>query len=727
MRCLFFAFLLLFTPLLFANEIKTYSFKIYIKGESKNLSKVEVKATDQLIWYSDQEGIVQVSLPDDLEKLELSKAGFKTLFIFVSELKEQETKSVYLEPSEPNDEEIIIRGDQKKSVSKKTISIEEAKIVAPRGDPAQITKLLPGVQSSAFRPDVAIRGSAPSDSRYFVDGISIPFIYHSIGGLSVIQEYLLKDVAFYAGGFDADYGEATGGVIVLQTENEHPEQTKTYFKVNVPFYSGLYFQSPLSEFESLSCSFRRSYLDAFISKFAQDSSTTVVPVFWDSHIRYMKKDDESTIKITALSSLDALKLKTKGPGDESGSMVFDISNYFGAFGIEYGTKLSNGWKLQTTPQIVFTKVANRFVESKVNIKGPAYKIPIEFSQSLKKQDRFSFGVEFNRNQADVDVYAPKIDRSEPFADFEDAPLVGTTVSYLSHELAAFTIYDYRINSDLVITPSLRAYYSTQMKKSAFDPRSKLVYKLTKETTLKAALGQYSKSPTPQETDSSFGNPKLGFEHSLHYILGVDHEWSDRFSSEVQAYFKDNYHMIAPDKQTTFNNKGYLKSYGLELFMRRNRTEKFFGWLSYTYAVTRQKDAKGDPWIPVSYDQTHNMNLVSGYSFSSTLSVGNRINYHTGDRVTPVSYATYQANLGKYQARIYENGKYSDRLPPYTQIDLYIGKDILFNTWKLQTKTGVEYLAFKRPAFGVTYNYDYSKKTYFTGVPPIPYFEISGAF
>ena len=701
--------------------------QIFEMGTGGTIRRAEVKIDDRTLGYSDREGRITVELGAQDQQLSILRAGFETYELNRADMIRSGPTEIYLTPAQPEDDEVIVRGNRRKSISRKNVSIEEAKAVAPRGDPAQITKLLPGVQADAFGPEVVVRGSAPDDSKYLVDGIEIPFIYHTIGGISVVPVKVLEDVDFSAGAFDVRYGEATGGVIHLGSSNQPAEKPYTQAKINLPFFSGVYHERPLSEDSGISMSARRSYLEAFVSAFSEDGDSTIVPLFWDAHLRYVKRSGRNTTKVLAISSLDGLTFASDGPGDDDGRLTFDISTYFGALGVVQTTALDKKWRYTAAPQVVFAKVKNKILDNVIDIRGPTYRLPVEFERRNHKTDKTYLGFEVEHSNVDVRVLAPKINEDDPFFDFEDAPQVETKLNYSTSQFAGWAAHDFRVTDEMAVTPGLRATYSQRLKASVLDPRLKLVYKLSSEESYKAAVGQYSKSPDPRETDEQFGNPDLDFEHSIHYVLGWERKWSERWNSDVQLYAKRNRNVVRSNSEVTFRSSGEQRSYGLELFLRRNRTSRAFGWLSYTYSITEQRATTADEWRPYEYDQTHVVNLVSGYSLSGKWSVGGRINYHTGDRYTPVSTAVYNGSLGKYQPRYEPEDENAARLPDYWQIDLYNVYDFLFQTWKLKLRTGIEYLAPKRPAFGVTYNYDYSKEEYFTGVPPIPYIELSGEF
>jgi hypothetical protein len=127
------------------------------------------------------------------------------------------------------------------------------------------------------------------------------------------------------------------------------------------------------------------------------------------------------------------------------------------------------------------------------------------------------------------------------------------------------------------------------------------------------------------------------------------------------------------------------------------------------------------------DQTHVVNLAGSYKLSATWDVGGRFGYHTGNTYTSkLGDAVYNSNLDKYQPRS-DNKTNGARLPDYNELSVYSGHDVLFDTWKATIRWGLEYYWFKRQAYGVRNNYDFTKENYFKGIPPIPYLEVRGEF
>ena len=52
------------------------------------------------------------------------------------------------------------------------------------------------------------------------------------------------------------------------------------------------------------------------------------------------------------------------------------------------------------------------------------------------------------------------------------------------------------------------------------------------------------------------------------------------------------------------NLGDGRIYGFELLARRALTERFFGWVAYTFSRSQRRDGPGEPLRLFDNDQTH---------------------------------------------------------------------------------------------------------------------------
>jgi len=291
-------------------------------------------------------------------------------------------------------------------------------------------------------------------------------------------------------------------------------------------------------------------------------------------------------------------------------------------------------------------------------------------------------------------------------------------------VAAWTAIDQELGP-AVITPGVRAFYNGQKKRSSADPRLRGRVALGDSNTLKGAVGQYSQSPEPAEGSPEFGNPKLDFERSMHYVTGLETRWGDDWTTELQLFAKEASSIVTNDNALKYANKGAFRSKGFETFIRRNATGRAFGWLSYTYSKTEERTSPDQDYRASRYDQTHVVNLAASYKLSVLWELGSRYNHHTGDTYTPVTDSVYNAMLDKYTQRGASADAYSKRLPAYNSLTLYLTRQYLFDTWKMALKFGLESYWPKAQVLGKTYNYDFSKERNQTGLSSIPFLELRG--
>ena len=179
--------------------------------------------------------------------------------------------------------------------------------------------------------------------------------------------------------------------------------------------------------------------------------------------------------------------------------------------------------------------------------------------------------------------------------------------------------------------------------------------------------------------------------------------------------------------TNYNNQGSFKSYGLEVFIRRHLTERFFGWISYTFSRTITRNSPQEAYFDSEYDETHILYLVADYRLSTTWELGGRFNAHTGDTYSPISYGVYNASLDNYEGRSQPGSDYSARLPTWDSLSFYFGHDWLYNTWKLTLRFGMESFWPSQQVLGIAYNYDYTQPQPQTGISNIPFLELRGEF
>jgi hypothetical protein len=148
-------------------------------------------------------------------------------------------------------------------------TINASEIYRSPGGNRDISKVianLPGVSSTpSFRNDIVIRGGAPNENRFFLDGVEIPNINHfatqgsSGGPVGIINVNFIREVDFYSGAFPANRGNALSSVMELKQIEGSDEEFSGSFMLGSSD-AGLTINTPLSEKSTMLISARRSYL-----------------------------------------------------------------------------------------------------------------------------------------------------------------------------------------------------------------------------------------------------------------------------------------------------------------------------------------------------------------------------------------------------------------------------------------------------------------------------------
>lgn len=169
---------------------------------------------------------------------------------------------------------------------------------APGGfeDVVRALSILPGVAvAEAGRNDLIVRGGAPSENLYLVDGFEVPNINHfgnqgATGGpLSFINLDFVDETSFATGGFPVMYGDKLSSVLQIKLREGRNDRAGGKATISASQF-GLNLETPVTSNSSLLFSARRSYLD-FIFKAA---GFGFVPEYYDVLGKYSWNIDKTS-------------------------------------------------------------------------------------------------------------------------------------------------------------------------------------------------------------------------------------------------------------------------------------------------------------------------------------------------------------------------------------------------------------------------------------------------
>ena len=233
--------------------------------------------------------------------IEVSFVGFKPKVIYemqVTNVKATEV-NVGLESQATEIETVEIVADpftkkEESPVSMRTIGVSEIQR-NPGGnrDISKVIQSLPGVSSTAnFRNDIIIRGGAPNENRFYLDGIEVPNINHfatqgsSGGPVGLINVNFIREVDFFSGAFPANRGNALSSVFEFKQRDGNDEKLAVNFTLGSSDL-GITLDGPVGEKSTFIFSARRSYLQFLFSAL----DLPFLPTYNDFQFKYKIKFD----------------------------------------------------------------------------------------------------------------------------------------------------------------------------------------------------------------------------------------------------------------------------------------------------------------------------------------------------------------------------------------------------------------------------------------------------
>jgi TonB family protein len=613
------------------------------------------------------------------------------------------------------------------------------------GDPLRVLQNMPGVARAPFGLGLLIvRGANPNDTGVFIGGEPIPVLYHFLAGPSVFTHNLIDKIDFYPGGFGVRYGRFIGGLVDVSLRGNVGRVLHGAADINVRD-SSAFVEGPMPGGIRTSFAVRRSYIETLLPYFIPNrvgsTFVTIVPVYWDYQARADKDlPGGGRVGLLAYGSSDNLEVIAQDPTIE----------------------------LESNSHLGFHHVMGEWVSSlgrwSSRLSGTyGYGDQSVSTSTLGGYQRYHrlYGRwDFNRRFNDFLALSTGLDfvLSYDWARYDNLPFprdgrtIGTTMPPQMVDIvrtlyntapAAFLEAQLNPTPALRIVPGLRLdyYHVVETNKFSFDPRIAIRWQLTLRTALKGSVGLYHQLPNPQFLDRVYGNPNLSLPWADQYQLGVERKLSQDIELTATAFFVRR-HDLPVASVDHFSSTGQGRAYGLELWLRHNVTDRFYGWIAYTLSRSEVTTtlAEGVPmiggnngmprnagdlsWRPGPFDQTHNLIAVASYRFRDW-EAGVSYRLVTGTPRTPVVGSFFDADFGTYTRQLGPPG--SARNATFSQLDVRIERRFTFDRWVFGIYVDILNALNSENAEGVLYDYRSLRSAPLRGVPFLPILGLRGRF
>jgi TonB family protein len=642
-------------------------------------------------------------------------------------------------------DKVVTAQRERKEVSRTVIeSVVIDKMPGAMGDPLAVIQNFAGVnRAQAGTGLVMVRGSSPKDTQIYVDGVTVPIIYHFFGLRSVLPVAMIENLEFYPGNFSSYYGRASGGAIDVTVKKLKPPKFGGQFDINL-LDSSLYLETPIGEKASVAASVRRSYID-YVIKAVMPSDAPVtdltLPRYYDYQLlANYRPAPAHDLRFFFFGSDDKFKVLFKRSISETnevqGNEFSMATNFYrGLFTYKFipSDRFENTLRLsqgRDNGDFRFFQFFSHFTMDTTHLRDT---VRYEWSKKLA----LTAGMDAIYYRVSFHVYSPKAPaEGQEESEFDLGDTAETNVNGMNiFQPGAFLELEWRPVKGLLILPSVRYDYFSDINRSAAGPRLTVRYQLSKPWAFKGGIGLFYQPPalTEGETDKSFGNPNLKPQQAIHYSAGVEWKPRDHLNFDVTGFYKDlrrwvsNTDALKSDGKTPLNydNNGAGRVYGMELVAKHDLSKNFTGWFAYTLSRAERRDSGQTSYRLFQYDQTHILTVFGTYALPRNWQIGSRFRLVSGNPSTPVVGTVLNASTGGYQP-IY-GARYSSRMNPFIQFDIRIDKRWVFDSWMLNAYLDLQNVFNRKNPEGLNYNYDYTKSSVTSGFPIYPILGLRGEF
>jgi hypothetical protein len=616
-------------------------------------------------------------------------------------------------------------------------------------DALRALQSLPGVARTPFGlGGLALRGTAPRDTKVYLDGIEVPLLYHFGGLASFLPTAAVDELTLEPGGASVRYGRGLGGVAVVTSKTGRGDGWRVGGELSL-IHAAAIAEGPGPLRGSWLVGVRRSYFDAIEEAASLDLA--LAPRYGDAQIRWESGDGRWMV--IAFGADDLLRLIHDPSDTDTGGINtsnvknFEYTSRFARLGIRYRA-VFGATQLTIVPSAGIDQIDA--IANQDDLDKGLHRTTIPLALRADVATPLAGGTLLVGVDGGWSRYSYSMLNTPPPNPTNPAPteVIQRDLARWGADAGAFIEQSWFLFDDRIeVRPGLRGDHFGLSEQWTLDPRLVVHERLPYGITLTQQIGRYHEPPLITDLDPAFMRPMpmLG-SAATQFAFGAKAIIADNSEVSATAYYQDlselpvdavsaatpisangaaeSGGLLGISRElvdTQFGSYSYREAigtghaYGIELIARRN-TGRWTGWIAYTYSRSWRHDpvrSTGD--LPYVLDQPHSVTLLATTALGDSWRLGGRFRYTTGNPFTPVDHAVM--NGDRYVA--VDGPLLSERLPDFFQLDLRID-----HAWRRSWGTLVLYLDVQNVTNrenpeGVTYNRDYTQRSYTTGLPVFP--------
>lgn len=589
-------------------------------------------------------------------------------------------------------------------------------------DISRVVQVLPGVGSTAgsvggFRNDIIIRGGAPNENVYYLDGIEVPVINHfatqgAAGGpTGILNVSFIEDVTLSSSSFNARYDNALSSVLQFRQREGNPNRLQGNVRLSSSELATT-LEGPLSSKTTFLASARRSYLQFLF----QAIDLPIRPNYWDFQYKVTHKiDKKTTLNFIGIGAIDEFTFavpRSSTPEKEYVLRAFpNINQWNYTFGVSLRRLLTNGYLNVAASRNMFDNRLDRFEDNQEGreefrtlgstSQEIENKLRIDVNKSVSGWDWSYGGVLqyvkynndfFNRFRREVRNAEGVVVSPELSIRFNSA------IDFFRY--GAFVQVSRRVAGErLTLSGGLRTDMNSftdtgQNPLRTLSPRVAASYQLSNIWRINTSAGRYFKLPIYtvlgyRNEAGQLTNRGNDYIRTDHLVGGIEGVLSPTSRLTVEGFYKyyANYPVSLRDGislanqggdfgavgNETVTSNGLGRAYGLEVFFQQKLVKNTFAVFSYTLFWS-QFSGRDGRFIASAWDSRHLISAQVGRKLKRNWEVGMKYRFAGGAPLTPFDLETSRQQYALTGVGLLDFTQLnSQRLRPFSQVDVRIDK------------------------------------------------------
>ena len=604
-------------------------------------------------------------------------------------------------------------------LSLQSLSPEEIKTY-PGGnnDIAKVVQSLPGVSGSVggFRNDVIIRGGAPNENVYYLDGIEIPNINHfatqgSAGGpAGLLNVDFIEGVELSASAFGAQYDNPLSGVLQFDQRTGNARRRQTNLRISAS-EAALTTEGPLDKGEAEAAkttyllSVRRSYLQFLFELI----DLPIRPDYWDYQFKLNHEIDAyNTVYLTGVGSIDDFSVSPPDSFDIEQQATLEqvpiIEQRTVTVGLGWRSRLKAGKGIMRTT-LSSNGLSNQFSRYEDN-ENKTGLILRNDSREIEQKLRYAYTRFVNRWSLTAGANLTRATYTNDTEDFVFNNTFSTDIDFWKYGLfaqASTTSEDGRLGVSAGFRVDANTFTTTKNQLlRTFSPRASISYVLDEAEKWRASatVGKYYKiAPYTilgfQDAAGNFANQDVDYIGSLHGVVGLEYRLGAFSKLSAETFYKryTDYPVSVEEGVSLANlggdfsvlgneaveTSGTGRTFGLELLFQQKLTKNFYAILAYTLFSSEFTGLDGVR-RPSVWDSRQLISFTGGYQLRGNWEISGR--YRFAGR-TPFAPLDEAATLQSYPVLLFDYDRLGTaELAAFNQLDIRIDKKWNFNAFAL---------------------------------------------